>query len=182
LYAYIYTYITFHGSKVSQKWLQDVVYAIKMQTIYVWQKLCFHIKYTLRVHVRYSNVSNRSTDIHQYCELMLLIYSLKSTESFFLATGTAQETRTSGFKYYFSAILNCACSFIRLLRLDHRSLKMFMTTQHALFWQEWLINWYMKRVAFPCVMCTAELVWKCSWLFTIKFINENIHTYSHGTG
>jgi hypothetical protein len=39
--------------------------------------------------------------------------------------------------------------------------------------------WYMKMVLIPLIRCTDEVVLKLFCLFTMKFINENIHW--HGT-
>jgi hypothetical protein len=127
-----------------------MVYAIKMQTIYVQQKLCFHIKHALRVHERYSNVSNLQIYINTM-NLCYLYTALIGFESFF-GNWNCSRDQNECTTYYFSDTLNCACSFIRLLRLDHRSLKMFMTAQYTLFWeQESLINWSMMMMAVPCV-------------------------------
>jgi hypothetical protein len=71
-----YTYITVHGSRVSQKWLGCGISHKNTKHMYNATE-AFRWRDTLGVHVRYSSASNRFRNIHQYCPCILFIQTLK---------------------------------------------------------------------------------------------------------
>jgi hypothetical protein len=85
------------------------------------------------------------------------------------------------FKYRFTANLNYAFSFMRLLKSNRRLLKFFDTSIIYAFLKAWEISsWFMEIVLVSCVSTLYICIgWKCSSLFVMKFINEVI--YSHGS-
>jgi hypothetical protein len=100
--------------------------------------------------------------------------------SHFQTSEIQQSKRGVCFEYLFNATLNCDFLFIRFMRLDSRLLKMLMPAWNALFWKHvrlaiGLCSWCLFLML---TLCITELVWKSSWLFTLKFIKENM--YSHG--
>jgi hypothetical protein len=83
-------------------------------------------------------------------------------------------------KYPFSAILNRAFSFIKLLISDGSLLKILIPVYYALFWKHERLAVGLCRpyLCFVLRLCTSASVWKSSTLFVMKFISEYI--YSHG--
>jgi hypothetical protein len=110
---------------------------------------------------------------------MLFIHTFRKIMSHFFDTGIHQQSR----KELFSAISKCTFSFIRLLRPDGIQLKFLMPAQ---YFSEHMRDWqvvYEASAFSTCfflvlTLCTAELDGKCSWLFTMMFINEYMHSHA----
>jgi hypothetical protein len=71
---------------------------------------------------------------------------------------------------------------VPFLIFEGRLLKILMLAQCALFWKHetLAVDLWRWSLFLVLTLCIAEFVWKCSWLFTTKFINVNM--YSHGRG
>jgi hypothetical protein len=87
----------------------------------------------------------------------------------------------SVFKRLFSATLNCAFSFITLLRLDVILLKSLMPALYALLWKHDVSTWSMWRWCLFFVLTLHSWVnLKIFMVIYSKLINENM--YAHGRG
>ena len=78
--------------------------------------------------------------------------------------------------------LNWALTFIRLVGLLGKLLKILMPAYYVLFWKHKLLPVDLHRLYlfFVLILCMAELAWNVSWLLTLKCINKNVYSHSRG--
>jgi hypothetical protein len=97
------------------------------------------------------------------------INTIDDCEPFLEDRNSATEQSECKFKHLCSATLNCVFSFIRLMRLDGRLLKMLMPAQYVLFLITWEVgSWSVKGVVVLCV--NAVYRWISLKMFLVIYI------------
>lgn len=94
-----------------------------------------------------------------------------------LWTQTHQQSKWIVYLHLLNATLICALLSNRLVTLSGKVLKILMPAKYSHFWKQERLAFGLRgwSLFLVLIQCTGEVVWKFFRLFTIKFINENIH-------
>ena len=111
-----------------------------------------------------------TSQIHKYEKLQRKIQQTFYRNSII---DSSRQQRECVCRYFLKAALNFALSFVRIVTLCSKVVKIFMPSYNVLFWKQDRLAFGLWRwcLCLVWILCIDEFVWKISWLLIMKLIN-----------